>query len=347
MKIAIIVPSKKAKGPVLVAADISAGLTQRGHDVTVFYFDDEGDVIFLCNAKKINFFCFSDFYGFDVIHSHSFRPDFYAWLLRNVFKIKSKYVSTVHNYVEKDLSMERGFFISLIFSKIWRLIWVGLDRVVFLSRHAKSYYKNSYFPVDGNVVYNSRQIDFSPDGVSRETDLKLLHDLKANYKVIGANAVVIKRKGFSLVLKALKYLPQHVFFLVGDGPDLPILLAESRDLGVSDRFFSVGFRGNAQDYLRYYDIFVMPSYSEGMPLAMLEAVTAGVPVACSRIPIFEELFKPDEVFFFDLDDPLSCANAINQSDEILSLSSSRAKARLDSDYSFCSMIDGYLNVYGC
>jgi phosphatidylinositol alpha-1,6-mannosyltransferase len=71
-----------------------------------------------------------------------------------------------------------------------------------------------------------------------------------------------------------------VYFIVGDGDDLPRLQAEVATAGVTGRVVFTGRVSEADlpDYYRAADVFVMPSTGEGFGIAFLEAAAAGVPV---------------------------------------------------------------------
>ena len=87
-------------------------------------------------------------------------------------------------------------------------------------------------------------------------------------------------------------------------------MALANQLNVSDRIFFAGFRKHATDYLPLFDIYLIPSRSEGVSLALLEAVASKTPVVCSDIISFTELFEKDELSFFALDNIESLNNAI-------------------------------------
>ncbi len=66
--------------------------------------------------------------------------------------------------------------------------------------------------------------------------------------------------------------------LAGDGPDEPLLHSQvsSMDPSLRSRICFLGFMGNVEEALQMSDIYVLPSYTEGMPLALLEAMSCGL-----------------------------------------------------------------------
>jgi glycosyltransferase involved in cell wall biosynthesis len=69
--------------------------------------------------------------------------------------------------------------------------------------------------------------------------------------------------------------------LIGDGDEATTLAAVARDLGVGDAVHFVGTRRDVEELLPAFDVFCLPSVSEGIPLSLLEAMAAGVPVVAA------------------------------------------------------------------
>lgn len=91
------------------------------------------------------------------------------------------------------------------------------------------------------------------------------------------------RKGQKHLIEAATEVPQAMFVLVGDGPNRGALEGQARALGVEDRVLFLGYREDVPDLLSCCDIFVLPSFEEGLPLSILEAMAAGKPVIASAI----------------------------------------------------------------
>lgn len=343
MKILLIVASRARKGPVLVARDIATGLVAAGYSVEVWYLDEAGTLDFPCPARKFEWGLMKRLAEFDVLHSHSLRPDALAWLLRRVFRRKMRYVTTIHNYVEQDLRFEYGPLVSTVFSRVWRFLWRSSDTCVALTHHALDYYLATQPELNVRVVYNGRpRHTITQLGIE---DSQTVSNLKRDYRIIGATALVTERKGLDQLVRALPTLLEYAVLVIGNGPGLAGLQELAHQLGVADRLVCLGFRDNARDFLPLMDIYAMPSRSEGMPLAMLEAASSGVPIVCSDIPVFRELFNDDEVVFFGLDNIVSLERAVHTATARAVEQSRKARERFESAYSLQAMTLGYLRIY--
>jgi glycosyltransferase involved in cell wall biosynthesis len=92
-------------------------------------------------------------------------------------------------------------------------------------------------------------------------------------------------KDFLTLVRSLGGLPPASFdaLIVGDGPDRPRVEEEIAALGLSDRVRLAGERRDVPELLASADVFVLASASEGLPVSVLEAMAAGLPVVASRV----------------------------------------------------------------
>lgn len=92
-----------------------------------------------------------------------------------------------------------------------------------------------------------------------------------------------QQKGHSTLLRAAAHLPGMVFAFAGTGAEQATLQREAAMLGITDRVLFLGHRTDVPDLLAAADVFVLASSNEGLPLALLEATAAGIPVVASDI----------------------------------------------------------------
>ena len=87
-------------------------------------------------------------------------------------------------------------------------------------------------------------------------------------------------------------LPLHLA-IAGRGEQEVPLRTLALDLGIADRVHLLGFRDDVPDVLAAADLFALPSLSEGLPLALLEAMFAGLPVVASAVGGIPEVVRHD------------------------------------------------------
>ena len=166
MKICYVVPAIVNKAPILIALQLCRQMREKGHEVTVIYFDENVEVDFVSGVtfKRVSFYSSFDFSSYDLVHSHMLRPDAVVFKNKALFG-RVRYVSTLHNYVEEELYFYYSKLISMVFSFIWNVCWLRHDRLVVLSDHAAVYYSEFSFNKNISKVYNGRDITIDYDTI--------------------------------------------------------------------------------------------------------------------------------------------------------------------------------------
>jgi glycosyltransferase involved in cell wall biosynthesis len=106
---------------------------------------------------------------------------------------------------------------------------------------------------------------------------------------------VVPVKGHELLVEAMAVLARRGLdarlTIVGDGPELPRLRALADRLGVRERVEFAGAVGQDEirDFYARADVFALPSFAEGLPVVLMEALATGLPVVTSRITGIPEL----------------------------------------------------------
>lgn len=302
MRIAYILSSLANSGPIVVAYDLITMMVKHGHYVEVFYFDDKNELIFPCKTTKIAMTSKIDFSSFDIIHTHGVRPDLYVMFHKPLF-CKTPTCTTIHGY----RNAEHGFMQKMI-SNIGLLATYRDDKVILLSKHMMNFY-GSYLPKDKlTYAYNSRKVDLSLDLTSDER--KQVLNFKGNDILLCSVSRLDSNKALWQIIEAISSLEHVKYCVVGDGVEMASLKKLVKDSNISQKVLFVGRKPAGYRYLKYADIFVLPSYSEGFPLALLEAASMRKAVICSNLPIYDELFTKDEIVKFELENITSLQNAI-------------------------------------
>ncbi|HRV93205.1 MAG TPA: glycosyltransferase [Anaerolineae bacterium] len=137
-----------------------------------------------------------------------------------------------------------------------------------------------YNTIDPTVFHN----DHRPKKSNIRNELGIPPDLL----LIGSVGRLHPQKGLSYLLEATAQLKKQSpvdfrLLVVGDGQLRDDLIAQSRTLGIADRTIFAGARTDVPDILGELDIFAFPSLWEGLPLALLEAMAAGLPVVATAV----------------------------------------------------------------
>jgi len=144
-------------------------------------------------------------------------------------------------------------------------------------------------------LYPNHPIAMVNNGVDTErfrpadqTRSRLRLGLPTGVKLIGSIARLETVKGQDILVDAMARLEgpdadQIHLALVGHGSQAEALKAQAAGLGLSDRIHFLGHRDDSAELLPCFDLFCLPSRAEGLPLAILEAQSVGLPIVASAV----------------------------------------------------------------
>jgi glycosyltransferase involved in cell wall biosynthesis len=166
----------------------------------------------------------------------------------------------------------------------WGFEWRRTDVVVAVSRHTAA---------AGSAAQRARALRVIRNGVALPVGGRSRAAVRAELG-LGDELTCITvanlrpEKDLATLLRAHAQLAQEgvraVALLVGEGPDRAALEAEARALGLgADRLRFLGARTDVPDLLRAADVFVLSSRTEGLPLAVLEAMAASLPIVSTAV----------------------------------------------------------------
>ncbi|RXM46305.1 glycosyltransferase, partial [Flavobacterium sp. YO12] len=142
--------------------------------------------------------------------------------------------------------------------------------------------------------------------------------------IIGSYAALNKRKGIDQIVRLLDIRDDLSLVFIGEGKEIKNLQYLAQSLGVADRLVFLPYTLKPYGYVHLFDIYAMPSRSEGFGLALVEAALTKTSIICSDIPVFHEIFNEDEVSYFKLEDIDSLNVAVTEALNKRSLKSNNA-----------------------
>lgn len=138
--------------------------------------------------------------------------------------------------------------------------------------------------------------------------------LPRDARVLACVGALIPRKGQTYAIEAMPLLPDAILLLAGQGPDEAALKSTAERLGVADRVRFLGAvpHDRLPIVLNAADVFVLPTASEGLANAWVEALACGTPVVTTPIPGATELLTDPAWGAFAARDKLAIAIEISQ-----------------------------------
>ena len=279
----------------------------------------------------------------DLVHTHLFTADLWgrmAGLLSPVF-----IVSTSHTTRDPNIG------------RLGRLLDKVLDRrndaVICVSEAVRRYRveEAGFDPKKLHLIENGIDLDrFQKTAPREEMERRLGLPPGRRWAVIVGRLVPLK--GHRFLIEALSLLakdfPDLGLLIAGAGEEEAALRAETEALGLSDRVVFLGLRRDIPDLLGLSELLVLPSSREGLPIVLLEALAASLPVVVTPVGGIPEVVEDGKTGFFVTQEPASIASALRrilESPESSRAMGANARRLIEERYDIRSVARRYENLY--
>jgi len=284
----------------------------------------------------------------DIFHSHGYKGNIlFGFLPRSVRRVPM--VSTLHGW-----TWSGGMSRMRIYEWLDSLSLSFVDRVIMVNAVMKDHPR-----------IKSRQglaLEVVPNGIplhnneqQRETavlNADIIGFCRQGY-TIGAIGRLSAEKGFASLLEVVATFAAQGkdirLVILGEGGLRSNLEITARRLGIENRVMMPGYVRDAKQYLPFFNIFVMPSLTEGLPIVLLEAMQAAVPIVASSVGGIPEVLEGGRCGL--LIKPGCCESLavglthVMQCPKEAEVRAHSARRRVLEDYSSKSMAQKYQEIY--
>lgn len=162
--------------------------------------------------------------------------------------------------------------------------------------------------VPGVGINVDRFCDVSVDKLSKRRELGIPEDAVLLFSVGELN----ENKNHQTVINAVARMGREDihYVIAGNGPKEEALRQQAAALGLGGRLHLLGYRRDVPELLAAADLFVFPSYREGLSVALMEAMANGLPCAVSRIRGNTDLIDAEGGAHFDPHKVETCVEAL-------------------------------------
>ena len=307
--------------------------------------------------------------GFHILHSHGYKGNILFGLLPRKLR-KIPMVTTLHGWTSTN-----GFSKMRLYEWLDRKSLKYIDSVVLVSNAMKYQPKlkdlkdinfhviPNGIPIPENRINESIKQRFNQSQTqetqatqqtqaTRNLDSDIL-DFCLKGFTIGSIGRLSAEKGYKYLIEALRLLINEGLdarlTIIGEGYEREYLERSAAQSDLSNRVLMPGYREDAKQYLPFLDVYAIPSLTEGLPLTLLEAMQAKVPIVASKVGGIPEvldngrsglLVKPCK--------PDAFAEAISllSSDKNLAKQMTNiAYQQVTTHYASKNMALGYLDIY--
>jgi len=218
----------------------------------------------------------------DILHSHGYKGNILFGFLPRWLR-RMPMVATVHGW-----TWTGGVSRMVVYEWLDAVALTHLDRVVLVNEAMKGHYRLSGRRLPISVVENGISFDvINKDTSDRQIlNSEIVRFCEGGY-TLGAVGRLSREKGFDLLLEAFAGLVKEGrdirLCILGEGGLRGELEQMIADLGISQRVLMPGFVDDARKYIAFFKLFAISSLTEGLPMVLLEAMLAGVPIVASGV----------------------------------------------------------------
>ena len=265
---------------------------------------------------------------FDVVICNRFKQVSLMMMLNHWLKIPVC-IGISHGFGEYDVAWRRQRMRWLL-DKSWR--FVGVSPAVcdyLLAQQCGFTAKNTTAIINAFDIQQAEAEQFS------RAQARALLGLSPEGRIVGAAGRLVKVKGHLYLIRAFAKIsarhPDTHLAIIGEGREENALRAEIARFGLQEKVFLPGFFAGAKKYVKAFDLWAMPSLSEGLGLALLEGMCGHLPVIGSKIPAMTPLIEGADGLAVPPEDVDALAEAL---DTCLSLSPAELRAKGESAYAY-------------
>ncbi len=223
----------------------------------------------------------------DIIHSHGYKSNLYNLLASIGLRVKR--ITTCHNWLGSTAKMR-------FYAYLDKLLLNKFDKVIVVSNDLNAeVLKRGISPKKVQLIYNGIDLKrFQPDNLNNISFKELL-GFQDGSPLIGTVGRLTEEKGHNYLISAfanmISELPDAKLLIVGDGPLRNSMESQVKNLGLQNKVILMGTRRDIPEILNIIDIFVLPSLTEGVPMALLEAMAAKKPIIATRVGAISNIIK--------------------------------------------------------
>jgi len=278
-------------------------------------------------------------YDFDIVHTHSSKSGFIGRIAARMAGVP-KVIHTSHGY---PFNKFQPLLVQILYKLCEAFAGLFCDYMVFVNNADRE------IAVSSNLISKQKALTIY-NGIAVPATFE--RQTKDKEFIIGSSFRFWEQKNpiqtIKVAIAVCKRVEQIKFIFLGDGE----LLSECKklvlDAGLEDRITFPGWQKDVMQWLKKFDIFLLYSKWEGLPISILEAMSIGLPIVASDINGNNELVSEQNGLLFKLnevDKLIETLISLPKRKEELILWGNQSQLIVEKKFSLKKFINSYKSIY--
>jgi len=281
-----------------------------------------------------------------IIHSHGYKGDILIGLLpRRIRNIPI--IATMHGWTSTRIFSKLNFY-----ELIDAVAMKNLDSVVAVSASIVEKKMIKLLNIRPVIINNGINENEYEKGVFKDAFPSVADKFRDRFKVLAIGRLS-KEKGYDILIRAIAGLASENIdiglLIIGEGEERSRLEKLVSILNLHDTVYLAGYEQDARRFMADFDVFVVPSLTEGLPITILEAMQAEIQIVATRVGEIPILINDGELG--DLAEPNNVEDLSNKikrayvNKRMAGEKTKKTKKKALSNYGVANMAAQYLDLY--
>lgn len=285
----------------------------------------------------------------DIIHAHDNTASIISYISKLIYRLDIKLVSHIHNCYPWLKSNNKNKIIDSIFRKRYDYN-IACGKLVY-DFYTK--YTNCINLKNTSVLSNAIEVKeiINKSNINKDEIYKQ-HSIPKDKKILGFVGRISNQKG---ILPFIESVSRHkdkfvdcIFLIVGSGEQDDEAKELVKKLNMNELFVFTGHQDNIYDFYPLMDVFFLPSFYEGLPMVLLEAMSFKKPIVSMNVGSINEIIKNNGYLIEpgEYDDFINKLDKLKDDDENIKIFGQNSLNIINRDYeidTYCYKLERIYN----
>lgn len=306
------------------------------------------NLFFIFELKKI-----IDKNNFQILHINSANALF-GVIGAKLSKVKPKTVYTIHGLSVIDKNYKKNKGLKTLYRLFYKIMLKLIDELVFISNVNHEEALEQGIAKRGSIIYNGLD-SYALNILPRENARRFIADkirvsLDGKF-IIGSIGRLSYQKNYEFLFnefsRILNIHPNCLAIIIGEGEDREKYESIIKKLSITNNVLLLGEIIDAHKYLRAFDLFVLPSRYEGLPITLIESMFAAVPCLVTNVGGNAEILNNDARQLFELNNANDFLNKLRTiiKDKPTYHDLITHNQKQANNFQLSKMVNQYINIY--